>query len=115
MADITGLKALKKALKKATDLDGVKRVVQQNGAELNKRMEKEAELASQNNSSRKDMIGDINANITNGGMTVEVGSTADYAEYIEFGTRFMEARPYAAPALKEQKMQFKKDMNKLVR
>ena len=48
-------------------------------------------------------------------MTAEVGPTTDYAYYVEFGTRKMEAEPFVKPAWEEQKEQFEKDMQKLVK
>ena len=44
-----------------------------------------------------------------------VEPTAEYAPYVEFGTRFMNAQPYLKPAFKKQSKQFRKDMNELVR
>lgn len=38
-------------------------------------------------------------------MRVEVGNTADYAVYVEFGTRFMGAQPYLIPAVDETRKQ----------
>ena len=56
----------------------------------------------------------IGLEFTDGGMSAEVEPTADYAPYVELGTRFMEAQPYLGPAFNEQKEKFKKDMKKLV-
>lgn len=38
-------------------------------------------------------------------MRSEVGNTADYAVYVEFGTRFMGAQPYLIPAVDETRKQ----------
>ncbi|MCS7124780.1 MAG: HK97 gp10 family phage protein [Candidatus Bathyarchaeota archaeon] len=35
------------------------------------------------------------------GWTVEVGATAEYAIYVEFGTRHMQAQPFIRPAFEE--------------
>jgi HK97 gp10 family phage protein len=32
------------------------------------------------------------------GMQLELGATADYASFVEFGTRFMSAQPFLRPA-----------------
>lgn len=53
--------------------------------------------------------------ITDGGMTAEVESTAEYAAYQEYGTRFMKGKPHIRPAFEEQKEKFKADMKELVR
>ena len=48
-------------------------------------------------------------------MTAEVTPKAEYAPYVELGTRFMAAQPYLKPAFEEQKRKFKSDMNKLTK
>ncbi|MEM0095037.1 MAG: HK97 gp10 family phage protein [Candidatus Bathyarchaeia archaeon] len=35
------------------------------------------------------------------GWTVEVGASAEYAIYVEFGTRHMQAKPFLRPAVEE--------------
>ncbi|MEM2281817.1 MAG: HK97 gp10 family phage protein [Candidatus Bathyarchaeia archaeon] len=35
------------------------------------------------------------------GWTVEVGASAEYAAYVEFGTRYMQAKPFLRPAIEE--------------
>ena len=57
----------------------------------------------------------IGLDITDGGMTAEVEPTAEYAAYVEYGTRFMNAQPYMRPSYNQQKEKFKSDMKKLVR
>ena len=57
----------------------------------------------------------IGIDISDGGMTATVEPTAEYAPYVELGTRFMEAQPHLKPAFEEQKKQFEKDLQKLVR
>jgi len=36
-----------------------------------------------------------------GGWTAEVGASAEYAVYVEFGTRHMQAKPFLHPAIEE--------------
>ena len=36
----------------------------------------------------------------------QIGPTTEYAPFIEFGTRFMPARPYMIPALEQEKIRF---------
>ena len=111
MADINivGLKELEKQLKKNVSLNDVKKVVKQNGSEL------------QRNAIRKVAVDtgtlkrSIGIELSNGGMTATVEATAEYAEYVELGTRFMKAQPYIRPALEEQGSQFKSDMKKLTK
>ena len=47
-------------------------------------------------------------------MTGIVKPTMEYAPYVEFGTRFMEAQPYIGPSFNKQTEQFKKDLKKLM-
>lgn len=107
---IVGLDKLEKQLKKNATLNDVKKVVKQNGAELHKKAQKKAPVAPINGGTLKRSIG---LELSDGGMTAEVEATAEYSEYVEYGTRYMDAQPYIRPALKEQERQFKSDMKKL--
>lgn len=46
------------------------------------------------------------------GLYAIVRATADYAPYVEFGTRFMTARAFMAPAYNEIRQQFLDDVRK---
>lgn len=105
---IVGMEKLQRKLKQNVRMDDVKRVVRHNGAEMQTKAQQNAPADT---GTLKRSIG---IEITDGGMTAEVEPTADYAPYVELGTRFMEAQPYLGPAFNEQKEKFKKDMKKLV-
>ena len=105
---IVGMEKLQKKLKQNVRMDDVKKVVRHNGAEMQAKAQQNAPVDT---GTLKRSIG---IEITDGGMTAEVEPTADYAPYVELGTRFMEAQPYLGPAFNEQKEKFKKDMKKLV-
>ncbi len=105
---IVGMEKLQKKLKKNVRLDDVKRVVRHNGAEM---QTKAMQNAPVDTGTLKRSIG---LEMTDGGLTAEVTPAAEYAPYVELGTRFMEAQPYLKPAFDEQKEKFKKDMKKLV-
>lgn len=105
---IVGMEKLQKKLKKNVRLDDVKRVVRHNGAEMQEKAQRNAPVDT---GTLKRSIG---LEITDSGMAAEVEPTAEYAPYVELGTRFMEAQPYLKPAFEEQKEKFKKDMKKLV-
>ena len=111
--EVKGLKDLQKALKRSASLDDVKAVVRQNGSELQKKMQSKADfkMGYQTGTTKRS----IGLEIKDGGMTAEAGPTTEYAEYLEFGTRFMQAQPFVQPALDEQKDQFISDLKKLVR
>lgn len=105
---IVGLEKLQKKLKQNVQMGDVKRVVRHNGAEMQAKAQQNAPVDT---GYLKRSIGIEN---TDGGMAAEVEPTADYAPYVELGTRFMEAQPYLKPAFDEQKEKFKKDMKRLV-
>lgn len=110
---IDGLEELEKKLKANATLNDVRRVVRQNGTELQKRMQQKADFEKgYQTGTTKDSIG---AETKDAGFTVEVGPTTEYSPYLEYGTRFMEAQPFIRPALEEQTEKFKSDLQKLVR
>lgn len=108
-----GLDELEKKLKANVTLDDVKRVVRQNGSELQKRMQGKADFKKgyQTGTTKRS----IDLEIKDGGLTADSGPTTEYSPYLEYGTRFMEAQPFVRPAFEEQSEQFKSDMQKLVR
>jgi len=57
----------------------------------------------------------IKLEIKDGGFEADVEPETEYAPYLEYGTRFMEAQPFVKPGYDEQKAQFKRDMQKLVK
>ena len=115
MAKITvdGLEELEKRLKENVTLNDVRRVVRQNGSELQRRMQGKADfkMGYQTGTTKRS----IGLEITDSGMTADVGPETEYSPYLEYGTRFMEAQPFVRPALEEQAVQFKSDLQKLVR
>ena len=110
---IDGLDKLEKKLKANATLDLVKKTVQGNGKELQDKMIAKADFT------KGYQTGTTKRSITrvsmDGGFTVEVAPETEYAPYLEYGTRFMEAQPFVRPALEEQAQIFKRDLQKLVR
>lgn len=106
---IEGIAKLDKGLKKRMDLNAVKTVVRKNGADMQTKSQRNAPVDT---GTLKRSIG---LDVSDNGMTATVEPTAEYAPYVELGTRFMEAQPYLKPAFEEQKKQFEKDLQKLVR
>lgn len=111
MAEIKfeGIAKLNKGLKKRMDMSAVKDTVKLNGSEMQKKAQRNAPVDTGN------LKNNIGLEISDGGMTATVESTADYSVYVELGTRLMEAQPYMKPAFEEQKKQFEKDLKELVR
>lgn len=110
---VEGLDKLAKKLKDNVNLDDVKRVVRKNGADLQREMQQKADFAKgyQTGATKRS----IDLQLEDGGFTASSGPATEYAEYLEFGTRFMAAQPFVNPALEEQKGKFLSDMKKLVK
>lgn len=110
---IEGLEELQKKLKANVTLNDVKRVVRQNGAELQKKMQSKADFDKgyQTGTTKRS----IGLEIKDSELTAEVGPETEYSPYLEYGTRFMEAQPFVRPSLESQAGKFKNDMQKLVR
>ena len=117
---IDGFDKLEAKLKRNMDLGAVRTVVRKNGADLQTKAQKNAPVGTPQSTGIPGYVGgtlkrSVELDITDGGLTAEVEPTADYAAYVEYGTRFMEAQPYQKPAYDEQKKKFVKDLNELVR
>lgn len=117
---IDGFDKLEAKLKKSMNMDAVKTVVKGNGAQLQTKAQENAPVGTPQSTGIPGYVGgtlkrSVELDITDGGLTAEVEPTADYAAYVEYGTRFMEAQPYLKPAYDEQKKKFVKDLNELVR
>ena len=106
---IKGLDALQKKLKNNMNLKDVQTVVKINGAEMQTKAQRKAPVDKGN------LKREISLAITDLGMTAKVTGEVDYDSYQEYGTRFQEGTPHIRPAYKEQKEQFKRDMDKLVK
>ena len=111
MAEIKfeGIAKLNKGLKKRMDMSAMKDTVKLNGSEMQKKAQRNAPVDTGN------LKNNIGLEISDGGMTATVEPTAEYAPYVELGTRFMEAQPFLKPAFEEQKKRFEKDLKELVR
>lgn len=110
---IEGLDKLQKALKDNVTMDDVKRVVRNNGAGLQRKTQANADFTRgyQTGTTKRS----IGLEMKDGGFTAEVEPTTEYAPYLEYGTRFMDAQPFVGPSFNEQKEQFKRDMQRLTR
>lgn len=104
-----GVKELKIALKKKADMSVVRQIVRQNGVQLQTKAQRNAPVDT---GTLKRSIG---LDISDGGLTAESKAGAEYAPYVEWGTRFMDAKPFMRPAFHEQKEQFKRDMERITK
>lgn len=117
---VIGMKELQKALNTREAIEDVKKIVRHNGAELQAKMQDNADFRGHYKGNKfvsptgttKRSIG---LEIKDSGMTAEVGAKTEYAPYLEYGTRFMDAQPFVKPAYIEQKAKFESDMQKLAR
>ena len=106
---MTGTNKLRKKLQQNSKLDAVKRVVKMNGAELQAKAQRNAPVDTGT------LKRSISLVLRDGVLTAESEATAEYAPYVEWGTRFMNAQPFMRPAYYAQKEQFKRDLNKIVK
>lgn len=113
---VEGLDKLQKKLNKNVALDFVKQTVRVNGAALTTKIERNADFdKGYQTGTTKRSIGESSPHFLDGGLTVEAGATTEYADYVERGTRFMEAQSFVKPAFEEQKKQFKRDIEELMK
>lgn len=110
---IDGLEELNKKLLKNINLEKLKLTVSQNGSELQKKIQGNADFKKGYATGQTKRS--VGLSIKDSGMTAESGPTTEYSEYLEKGTRFMDAQPFVKPAFDEQKETFKQDLQKLVK
>lgn len=106
---MTGTNELRKKLQQNGRLEAVKRVVKMNGAELQAKAQRNAPVDTGT------LKRSISLELRDGVLTAESEATAEYAPYVEWGTRFMNAQPFMRPAYYAQKEQFKSDLSRLMK
>lgn len=107
-----GLEELDAKLKKNATLADVKRVVRHNGSQMQRRIMRYADFKKGYATGATKRS--VTLTIKHGELTAEVEPTTEYAAYVEWGTRFMEAQPFVRPGFAEQKEKFKSDMKRLM-
>lgn len=110
---LKGANQLVGALKDRADMGLVKKTVQLNGSELERKMRRNASFKKgyQTGETKRS----IRLNLEDGGLTARVAPTTHYSPYLEYGTRFMEAQPFVRPSYYAQRDVFIKDMRRLMR
>lgn len=113
MVEFRGLDQLQGKLKRGADLGLVKKTVQLNGAELDKKMKRNATFVKgyQTGETKRS----IQTSLSDGGFTSTTKPTTHYSPYLEFGTRFMESQPFVRPSHSVQKKIFIQDMQRLMK
>ena len=105
----TGINEFCAAIDERMNLEAVKTIVKKNGAQLQQKAQRNTPVDT-GNLKRSETL-----ELEDGGLTARVQAKANYAPYVEFGTRFMEGRHYMCHAYEAQVPIFKSDMDKLVR
>lgn len=102
-------KSLSKALIKAGLEVKVRTTVLRNASEMQTKAQK---LAAVDTGFMKRSIGLTQGG---GGLNIKVSPTAEYAPYVEYGTRYQAAQPFMRPAFQQQEKKFKSDVDKLLK
>lgn len=111
MVRINVHKDLYEALNKANKLDQVPKILLRNGTEMQQKMMRGAPVDT---GFLRRSIG-ISSNRADRGMSIMVKPTADYASYLEYGTRYMGAQPFVRPAFYKQTITFLADLENLLK
>lgn len=104
-----GMEKLEAAFEQKVKLEGAKKFLKLNGAELQKNAIEDAPYKT------GFLKGSILLSIENQGMIARVKALAHYAPYVEYGTRKMNARPFMRPAFNRQKQQLESDLRRLTK
>lgn len=115
---LEGVKAFQKAIDKAAKMTAVKQVVRLNGAEMQRQAMELCPVGTPESTGIPGYKGgtlrrSIQLSFEEEGKTAVVEPTAHYAGYVEYGTRYMENRPFLRPAYFRQRDIFKSDLKKL--
>lgn len=113
--ELEGIEELMQELQRQASKKDVKTVVQVNGRRLENSMKQIAKpgVAFVKGYSVGNLARQISRQTRDGGLSVEVGTTAEYGEYLELGTRKMSPEPFARPALDDVTPQFIGDLKQL--
>lgn len=112
--NFSGFKELEKLMQKSAKVEQeVRQAVESNGKELKSRMGKFAyfEKGYQSGDTKRSM----QAHMSTDGLSVTVGPTTEYAPYLEYGTRYMEAQPFVRPAFEVQVYKLVRELNNIIK
>lgn len=108
--NLTGLDGLTKLLDAETAKTRVRAIVKSHAADLQRKAVRKVPVDTGN---LKRSIQP--PSIASDGMYAVVRATAEYAPYVELGTRFMEAQPFMNPALNEVRQSFLDALGKVIK
>lgn len=106
---LEGFDELQTKLRENARLNIVKACVRKHGSEMQNTAHEICPRASGR------LADSIKLELTDGEMTAEVAPHMNYAAYVEYGTRFMDAQPYMRPAYMQESARFKADLAKLMK
>lgn len=112
--DMKGMdEAIQKLIKKK-DLRPVQTVVKKHGTLLKKKTVANMNSAYTAGYSTGHTARSVTNALSNGGLTATVSVGSEYFPYLEYGTRFMSARPTLHPAFAYQSILFVNDLKKVL-
>ncbi|MEK1316053.1 hypothetical protein HCY76_07675 [Limosilactobacillus fermentum] len=114
---LNGIKELQQAIGKRPQMMAteVKTIVAKNGAQLKTKTMQNMAGAYTGKYSRGYTKKSVDAVYSQAGMTVTVAPHTEYFPYLEYGTRFMSARPTLKPAFMMQQLKFVADLKRLMK
>lgn len=113
--DLKGDDELIRKLSGIKNLDFARKTVRKHGGILQKKMKANATpgLIFTKGYSRGETKRSISLEVFDSGLSVRVFPNTNYAPYLEYGTRKMEAEPFVKPSLDAIKDDFIKDLEKM--
>ena len=116
---LEGIAKLDAHLLNSLQLTAVKEAVKVHSASLEQKAKAICPVGSPETTHKPGYVGgtlkrSISTEIINNGFTAEIGPHTEYADYVEYGTRYMNAQPYMRPAFEEVSPQFMSDIKKIV-
>lgn len=120
-----GLDELQDNLEEAVRMEDIKRVVRHQERNLIKTASKHAVKSSEGGefyggySGVEQSLGNIKnslgTDLYEDGLAIGVGTTAEHAAYVEYGTRYMPPEPFMEPTAREAGEKFMKELRKLMK
>lgn len=124
--ELKGLEKLQKKLQKVAKMEEMERIIEKHGTEMQRKAiinaskfrghyegrGKNKHFVKPTGATKRSIS--VNSSKV-GRFKYKVAPGTDYAAYVELGTRKMSAQPFIKPAFDEQKVQFKNDLERLVK
>lgn len=124
--ELKGLEKLQKKLQKVAKMEEMERIIEKHGSEMQRKAiinaskfrghyegrGKNKHFVKPTGATKRSIS--VNSGKV-GRFKYKVAPGTDYAAYVELGTRKMSAQPFIKPAFDNQKEEFKKDLERLVK